>query len=99
MLTPEQIDALADAANAALNDYYHADLCGCRTWPQECATAVAIPSNRYAPGYWDTSAFHIALPLIADLIAQAVTAAPDTDTADAQGPATDRAPASRAGAA
>ncbi|MEV7770521.1 hypothetical protein [Kitasatospora sp. NPDC086791] len=53
------LDHLADIGNKALNDHYHEDVCYCREWPDSCAS----PGGYFA-GYWDTSAFAIALPAI-----------------------------------
>ncbi|OPC83056.1 hypothetical protein B4N89_20820 [Embleya scabrispora] len=75
--TPQEFDALADAMNAALNNHYHADLCGCRTWPQSCHTAETFGSP-YKPGYWDTSAFAIVLPLVWDEIVKAAGGQPQS---------------------
>ncbi|GGU12914.1 hypothetical protein GCM10010289_38170 [Streptomyces violascens] len=58
-LSQEQIDALADAGNEALNDHYHEDLCFCLAWPESC-----LSSGNYFAGYWDTAAFSIGMPAV-----------------------------------
>lgn len=50
------LDALELVGNKALGDYYHEDLCNCDGWPDNCTS--------YKGGWWDTSAFAIALPAI-----------------------------------
>ena len=68
--TPEQLDALADAMNTALNNHHHEDQCACDAWPAACLA----PLGRYRMGEWDTSAFAIALPLVWDEIAKVANA-------------------------
>ncbi|MFJ9644976.1 hypothetical protein [Streptomyces sp. NPDC101206] len=58
-LTDEQVDALADAGNRALNDHYHEDLCNCLDWPESCAS-----SGNYFAGTWDTAAFDIGMAAV-----------------------------------
>jgi hypothetical protein len=67
------LDDLIDAGNKALNDHYHADLCGCRQWPDSCASR-----GGYFFGYWDTNAFAIALPAIIAAYEAQRTGAADT---------------------
>lgn len=55
-LSEAQIDALADAGNRALNDYYHDELCACSDWPESCGNYVA--------GNWDTAAFDIGMAAV-----------------------------------
>ncbi|MET9465844.1 hypothetical protein ABZY44_13755 [Streptomyces sp. NPDC006544] len=59
-LTEAQTDALAEAGNRALNDYYHDDLCHCSDWPESCATT----GGRYFAGRWDTAAFDIGMAAV-----------------------------------
>jgi len=73
--TPEQFDALSDAMNRALGAHYHADLCHCDGWPAACKSRAA-----FSPGYWDTDAFAIALPLVWDEIAKVANPAPAATT-------------------
>lgn len=58
-LRSDLLDQLADVGNKALNDHYHDDVCACRDWPENCYSR-----GKYFFGYWDTSAFAIALPAI-----------------------------------
>ncbi|MFE2323625.1 hypothetical protein ACFXD5_06825 [Streptomyces sp. NPDC059385] len=58
-LTEEQVDALADVGNRALNDHYHDDLCHCSDWPESCAS-----SGHYFAGSWDTAAFGIGMTAV-----------------------------------
>lgn len=60
-LPADLLEKLAAAGNKALNDHYHEDLCACSTWPASC---VSRSPGNYFFGYWDTSAFGIALPAI-----------------------------------
>ncbi|MGW1122830.1 hypothetical protein ACWD5B_37925 [Streptomyces tanashiensis] len=61
-LTEEQLDALIDVGNRALNNHYHADLCHCREWPASC-----VSSGSYFMGAWDTGAFGIGLGAVLSL--------------------------------
>ncbi|MET7933430.1 hypothetical protein [Streptomyces sp. NPDC005322] len=61
-LSEEQIDALADAGDRALNDYYHERACACALWPESCHTDPA-----YAKGFWDTGAFAIGMAAVIGL--------------------------------
>lgn len=56
-LTEQQMDALIDAGNRALNDHYHESQCHCDDWPASC-----VSSGHYFMGAWDTDAFAIGLP-------------------------------------
>lgn len=58
-LSEAQVEALADAGNRALNDYYHDELCACSDWPESCAS-----SGRYFAGTWDTAAFDIGMAAV-----------------------------------
>lgn len=91
-LTEEQIEALVDAGDRALNDYYHERACSCDLWPQSCAT-----DPRYANGYWDTDAFAIGLAAVLGLwevmraaakftVAELAAAAADVAALDAEFP-------------
>ncbi|MFE3577862.1 hypothetical protein [Streptomyces vinaceus] len=60
-LSEAQLEALIDAGNGAMADYYHERACSCSAWPQSCATD---PS--YANGYWDTDAFAIGMAAVID---------------------------------
>lgn len=53
-LSEAQLEALIDAGNRALNDYYHERACSCSEWPKSCASSVWNFS-----GAWDTDAFAI----------------------------------------
>lgn len=53
-LSEAQLEALIDAGNGALNEYYHERACSCSSWPESCAS-----SGDYFTGYWDTDAFAI----------------------------------------
>jgi len=57
-LTEQQLDALVDAGNGALSDYYHDRACACSEYPAACVTN---PAYRRAAGYWDTDAFAVGL--------------------------------------
>ncbi|WP_028814461.1 hypothetical protein [Streptomyces flavidovirens] len=61
-LTEAQMDALVNAGDRAVNDYYHERACSCDLWPSSCHTDPA-----YAKGYWDSSAFGIGLPAVIGL--------------------------------
>jgi hypothetical protein len=61
-LSEAQIDALAEAGNRAINDYYHERACSCDLWPTSCHT-----NPLYANGYWDTDAFGIGAPAVVAL--------------------------------
>lgn len=58
-LTEQQLEALIDAGNRALNDHYHEDQCHCDAWPTSC-----VSSGNYFMGAWDTNAFAIGLPAV-----------------------------------
>lgn len=58
-LTVPQSEALIDAGNRALNDYYHERQCHCDSWPVSC-----VSSDQYFMGAWDTDAFAIGLPAV-----------------------------------
>ncbi|MEW2070023.1 hypothetical protein [Streptomyces sp. NPDC007346] len=58
-LTAQQLEALIDAGNRALNDHYHEDQCHCDAWPTSC-----VSSDRYFMGAWDTDAFAIGVPAV-----------------------------------
>lgn len=61
-LSVAQTEALADAGDRALNDYYHERACACDLWPESCHTD---PS--YAKGFWDTDAFSIGMAAVVGL--------------------------------
>ncbi|MFD3741629.1 hypothetical protein [Streptomyces sp. NPDC058629] len=58
-LTEQQLEALIDAGNRALNDHYHRDQCHCDDWPTSC-----VSSGHYFMGAWDTDAFAIGAPAV-----------------------------------
>ncbi|MFF8299556.1 hypothetical protein ACF07M_29910 [Streptomyces globisporus] len=58
-LTEQQMGALIDAGNRALNDHYHEDQCHCDSWPASC-----VSSGNYFMGAWDTNAFAIGVPAV-----------------------------------
>ncbi|MFJ9234098.1 hypothetical protein ACIRJ3_03825 [Streptomyces anulatus] len=58
-LTEQQMEALIDAGNRALNDHYHERQCHCDAWPTSC-----VSSDRYFMGAWDTDAFAIGVPVV-----------------------------------
>ncbi|MDQ3030510.1 MAG: hypothetical protein M3R09_10905 [Actinomycetota bacterium] len=58
-LTEVQTEALVDAGNRALGDFYHERACSCSTWPDECATNPAYPN-----GFWDTDAFAVGMAAV-----------------------------------
>ncbi|MFD9764763.1 hypothetical protein ACFWXI_14675 [[Kitasatospora] papulosa] len=60
-LTEEQAEALINAGNGALSDYYHERQCHCSNYPAGCVTN---PGYRRAAGFWDTDAFAIGLPAV-----------------------------------
>lgn len=60
-LTEEQAEALINAGNGALSDYYHERQCHCSDYPAGCVTN---PGYRRAAGFWDTDAFAIGLPAV-----------------------------------
>ncbi|MFE6080033.1 hypothetical protein [Streptomyces virginiae] len=55
-LSEAQLEALIDAGNEALNDYYHERACSCSDWPQSCSSSAW----NFA-GAWDTDAFAIGM--------------------------------------
>jgi hypothetical protein len=57
-LSEQQLDALIEAGNHALSDYYHERACACSEYPATCATN---PAYRREAGHWDTEAFAIGL--------------------------------------
>lgn len=61
-LSEAQIEALADAGNRAINDYYHERACSCDLWPESCHT-----NPRYANGEWDTDAVAIGAAAVVGL--------------------------------
>ncbi|WP_406224998.1 hypothetical protein [Streptomyces anulatus] len=58
-LTEQQLDALIDEGNRALNDHYHEAQCHCDDWPASC-----VSSGHYFMGAWDTDAFAIGVPAV-----------------------------------
>ncbi|MEU0990467.1 hypothetical protein [Streptomyces sp. NPDC005953] len=63
-LTDVQAEALIDAGNGALSDYYHERACACSEYPSSCVTDR---SYRREAGHWDTDAFAIGLPAVVAL--------------------------------
>lgn len=61
-LTEQQIDALAEAGNRAVNDAVHEDLCACDAWPEKC-----LSSGGYFQGFWDMGGLETALPAVLGL--------------------------------
>lgn len=51
----EVLDAMADAADRAVGDANHADLCGCDGWPKACVSG-------YSAGFWDSGVWRAGLP-------------------------------------
>lgn len=60
-LTEAQVEALVDAGNGALNDYYHERACSCGEYPSGCATDPGYARER---GFWDTDAFAVGAPAV-----------------------------------
>jgi hypothetical protein len=58
-LSEAQIEALAAAANRAVNDATHEDLCACDAWPQKC-----LSSGGFFQGYWDMGGLSTAIPAL-----------------------------------
>lgn len=48
------LDAMAEAADRAVGDANHADLCGCDDWPEAC--------KYYSAGEWDSGVWSLGLP-------------------------------------
>ncbi|MFJ4990019.1 hypothetical protein ACIP9H_40265 [Streptomyces sp. NPDC088732] len=63
-LSEAQIEALSDAGNGALSDFYHDRACACREYPEGCVTD---PRYRKAFGNWDTGAFGIGMAAVIGL--------------------------------
>ncbi|MCB5168054.1 hypothetical protein LG634_24905 [Streptomyces bambusae] len=53
-LSEDQLGALIDAGNRAVNDFYHERACACSAWPTSCLT-----NPHYANGAWSSDAFAI----------------------------------------
>lgn len=60
-LTEQQLEALINAGNHALSDYYHERQCHCSEYPAGCVTN---PGYRRDAGYWDTDAFAIGVQAV-----------------------------------
>ena len=58
-VSEQQIEALADAGNRAVNDAAHEDLCMCDGWPEKCSS-----SGGYFQGYWDMGGLETAIPAV-----------------------------------
>lgn len=63
-LSEEQMDALIDAGNGALSDYYHERACACSEYPAGCVTNEAYARAR---GFWDTDAFAVGMSSVIGL--------------------------------
>jgi hypothetical protein len=63
-LSVPQLEALIDAGNGALADYYHERACACSDYPAGCATN---PGYARAAGFWDTDAFAVGAPAVIGL--------------------------------
>ncbi|WP_435111631.1 hypothetical protein [Nocardiopsis synnemataformans] len=53
--TPNLLAEAAQAAERAVADHHHEDLCDCDHWPKACATG-------YTPNSWASGAWEIGLP-------------------------------------